>query len=454
MSFSHLDPTTPEQSWRTAGIEHLPTVDIGLLDRANRMIVVGAHPDDEALGCAAVLANAAQAGLDTHVISYTSGEGSHPSSPTHSPVQLARRREAEFRAAMQQLHPRALLEFGNLPDGQLRHHEDEIAQNLMGLVNAAPRPVILVAPYSQDGHIDHETLGRVAQHVAAQTGIVLLEYPIWYWHWADPQDTRWHQWHRVPDPSGLDRRALYKAYPSQVLPLSGAPGDEAIVSPEFLAHFQRGFDTLIISERAYDARDAAAVFDQLHAEQDDPWSLTTSEYEQQKRQALLGIVGSGYRRTLEVGCSIGTLTMELAQRSEHVVALDASSAAIETARRRYWHQPNIDFHCLTVPFEWPEGQYDLVVLSEVGYFMAPEQLQKTLQRIHDSTDTTFVLALCHVLGEITGWPADAASVHQQCHDFWPEAKVVATADTQDYALEVLRIHKTTSARSPGAADDT
>lgn len=452
MSFSHLDPTTPEQTWRNAGIERLATLAPDVLNQVRRMVVIGAHPDDEALGCAALLATAGQLGLETHVVSYTSGEGSHPSSPTHSPEQLARRRETEFSTAMQQLNPQATIEFGYLPDGQLHLHEATLIDHLTELV-AIESATLLVAPYSHDGHIDHETLGRIAHQVAEDAGVQLIEYPIWYWHWAQPEDTRWQQWRSLPDPPGLDRQALYDAYPSQLLPLSNAPGDEAIVSPEFLAHFQRGFDTLIVAERHYDAHDAAAVFDQLHLQKEDPWALATSDYERLKRQALLEMVGSGYRHALEVGCSIGTLTTGLAERSEQVTALDASTTAIETARRRYGQQANIEFQCLTVPFEWPQGQFDLVVLSEVGYFMSTDQLEHTLQRIHDSTDASFVLALCHVLGDIDDWPADAKSVHQQCRNFWSDATVIDSSDSEDYALEVLRIHKGAPGRQVGNIND-
>lgn len=163
------------------------------------MIVTTVHPDDEALGCPALIATARQHGITTHVVSYTSGEASHPSSPSHTPGQLARHREDELHAALTILYPQATLELGHLPDGQLHAHVETITAHLTELVDAAARPTVLVAPFQQDGHSDHDTLGHIVQHVAAQRGTTLLEYPIWYWHWADPADPRWHQWQRVPD---------------------------------------------------------------------------------------------------------------------------------------------------------------------------------------------------------------------------------------------------------------
>lgn len=454
MSFSHLDPTTDEAAWQKAGLSQLPVLDGSVLDSAQSLIVVGAHPDDEALGCAAVIARAAQLGLDTQVVSYTHGEGSHPRSPTHSREQLAQRREAEFHTAMRLLNPRAAIECRDLPDGQLTHHQETLTQHLTGLMQSAPRPAILAAPFHRDGHTDHDTLGQLARRVAKNLGVTLVEYPIWYWHWADPENTTWDHWYRLPDPPELDRRALYGAYPSQVQPLSDAPGDEPIVGSEFLAHFHRGYDTLLVAEHhSYDAQDAATVFDQLHSVTADPWQLASSEYEVTKRHALLSALGSGYHHTLEIGCSIGTLSAGLAEHSGQVTAIDASPTAIETARRRYGDRTTIDFQCLTVPFDWPEAQYDLVVLSEVGYFMAPAQLEQTLQLIHRSTDDIFTVALCHVRGEIADWPADAVSVHEQCRHFWPNATVVTTAHTEHYLLEVWRIDKTAAAaRGLGGSD--
>ena len=64
-------------------------------------------------------------------------------------------------------------------------------------ITAAARPggtaTLIVAPWSADGHKDHDAAGAAAARAAAATGSMLLEYPIWWWHWGSPanDDVPW-----------------------------------------------------------------------------------------------------------------------------------------------------------------------------------------------------------------------------------------------------------------------
>lgn len=115
--------------------------------------------------------------------------------------------------------------------------------------------------------------------------------------------------------------------------------------------------------------DRAAVFDALYARDADPWSFLDSAYEAEKYAATLTALSRPrYRATLEVGCSIGVMTARLAVRSDRVVALDVSAVALTAARERCAGLA-VEFVRTEVPGGWPSGSFDLIVLSELLYFL-------------------------------------------------------------------------------------
>jgi hypothetical protein len=66
---------------------------------------------------------------------------------------------------------------------------------------------------------------------------------------------------------------------------------------------------------------------------------------------------------------------------------------------------------MAVPHDWPEGRFDLVVVSEVGYFLSPADLQGLVQRVGSCLTSDGVVALCHWRHPVRGWPLDASLVH-------------------------------------------
>ena len=116
-------------------------------------------------------------------------------------------------------------------------------------------------------------------------------------------------------------------------------------------------------------------FDALYRGDPDPWDMETSAYEAAKYDATLGALARPrYGAALEVGCSIGVLTARLAARCDRVLALDVSGAALSRARARPG-TGNVEWRRAEVPADWPRGRYDLVVLSEVLYFLEPDEVR-------------------------------------------------------------------------------
>ena len=204
------------------------------------VLVLAAHPDDETLGAGGLIATAAAAGLDVALGVFTAGEHSHPNSTTHPPELLARRREAELRAAANELAPAGVVWLLDLEDGRVAEHEQELVEVLVPALGDARRTLV-VAPWRHDGHPDHEAVGRAAATAAHRTGATLWEYPIWWWHWASPADAPWADLAPAPELSSGRHRAsalAALAHASQVLtePLSTRAGDRRALScePQFV----------------------------------------------------------------------------------------------------------------------------------------------------------------------------------------------------------------------------
>ncbi len=143
----------------------------------------------------------------------------------------------------------------------------------------------------------------------------------------------------------------------------------------------------------------AAYFDRLYAASDDPWQFRSSAYERRKYAATLAALPSRrFRAALEVGCSIGELTRLLAQRCDAVHGLDVAAAPLAVARARCADMPHISFSQLGAPHQWPLGQYDLIVLSEILYFLSPDDLACMARRVCEGLAATGVVLLVNWLG--------------------------------------------------------
>ncbi|PBB43259.1 hypothetical protein CK222_10695 [Mesorhizobium sp. WSM3866] len=102
---------------------------------------------------------------------------------------------------------------------------------------------------------------------------------------------------------------------------------------------------------------------------EDPWNYR-SPYEQEKYERQLEILPAGLiGRALELACAEGHFTRQLAPRVGHLTATDISSVAVERARARCSDQPNVDFGVLDFSAETLPGKMDLIVCSEVLYYL-------------------------------------------------------------------------------------
>jgi predicted TPR repeat methyltransferase len=116
-------------------------------------------------------------------------------------------------------------------------------------------------------------------------------------------------------------------------------------------------------------------FDTLYSNHSDPWNYHSSPFEARKRAATIEALGHRtFERALELGCSIGILTAELARHAEALVGVDGSALACEKARMHLAASPHVQIVQARFPEERAAlevlGQFDLIVLSEVLYFFS------------------------------------------------------------------------------------
>lgn len=168
----------------------------------------------------------------------------------------------------------------------------------------------------------------------------------------------------------------------------------------------------------------AAYFDELYAADEDPWDFETSPYEQAKYDATIAALDGPYETGLEIGCSIGVLTERLQPHVADLLAVDVSEPALAAARRRV---PGVRFERRELPEAFPPGDFELIVASEVLYYLDPPSFEAMLDRLRGT-----VLAV-HWRHPTRTYPMTGDEVHDALtRRLGPPAY---SAPTPDYRLD-------------------
>lgn len=123
----------------------------------------------------------------------------------------------------------------------------------------------------------------------------------------------------------------------------------------------------------------AEYFEQMYAGSADPWSLASRWYEQRKYAlTVAALPRPTYRRGFEPGCSVGVLTELLAGRCDELLSADRAASAVATTRERVARFPHVQVEQRELPEQWPAGTFDLVVLSEVAYYLDADACERLI----------------------------------------------------------------------------
>jgi cyclopropane fatty-acyl-phospholipid synthase-like methyltransferase len=163
------------------------------------------------------------------------------------------------------------------------------------------------------------------------------------------------------------------------------------------------------------ARLPDAYFDRMYAGTDDPWQLSTRWYEQRKYAITLALLPHRrYQHAFEPGCSIGTLTELLALRCDRVTAVDVAASGVRTAEARLREaslQDRVTVARSSLDEAWPAGPFDLLVLSEVAYYLEAGTLAAVLRRQCRGLQPGATVVAAHWRHAVADYPLTGDEAH-------------------------------------------
>ena len=158
----------------------------------------------------------------------------------------------------------------------------------------------------------------------------------------------------------------------------------------------------------------STYFDDVYRANDDPWNFETSPYELDKYAATLAALPKErYENAFEIGCSIGVLSELLAQRCNRLLAVDASELPLHVARKRLAPYEQVTVEQRSIPAQFPDEQFDLILLSEVGYYLVLEDLRRVRQQMLDHLTPNGHLILVHWTPFVPDYPLTGDQVHDE-----------------------------------------
>jgi predicted TPR repeat methyltransferase len=155
-------------------------------------------------------------------------------------------------------------------------------------------------------------------------------------------------------------------------------------------------------------------FEDLYARSADPWEFATSDYEREKyADTLEALEDERFARGLEVGSSIGVFTEQLAERCDELVAIDVSEQALARARERLGDRPGVVLERMSFPEEMPTGPWDLVVCSEVLYYLDPTAFDLAVERLRTALGAGATVLAVHWRPPTKTYPLRGDEVHDR-----------------------------------------
>jgi LmbE family N-acetylglucosaminyl deacetylase len=238
---------TPAAVWRAS--PHIARLGAFELGAPTKVVLVVPHPDDEVFGAGGLIQHVIAQGIALHILAVTDGEASHPLSTEAARLDLRATRAGERAEALSRLGwsaPR--ITSMRIPDGRVAEHRERLHAALADLLTPGD---LCLAPWSRDGHPDHDACGQAASTVGAGVGARTAHYLVWAWHWADPagSDIPWESCRRLDlSPRAAARkRWATGAFRSQTRPLGPAREDAAVLPAPVLRRFWQRFEIYIES---------------------------------------------------------------------------------------------------------------------------------------------------------------------------------------------------------------
>ncbi|WP_326808510.1 MULTISPECIES: SAM-dependent methyltransferase [unclassified Streptomyces] len=181
-----------------------------------------------------------------------------------------------------------------------------------------------------------------------------------------------------------------------------------------------------------------AYFDGRYARDPDPWGMATKWYERRKYAVTLAALPrAGYRDCFEPGCGTGELTRLLAPRCERLLAVDFAESAVGSARSAVSEFAHVEVRQATLPEDLPDGRYDLVVVSEILYYLSGDDLKVTLDGLLGRLEAGGDLVVVHCRASDRRHGYDGFNVHSSVASR-PELESLVHHEDEEFVLDVFR----------------
>jgi SAM-dependent methyltransferase len=160
-----------------------------------------------------------------------------------------------------------------------------------------------------------------------------------------------------------------------------------------------------------------AYFERMYRDREDPWGFTDRWYEERKRALTMAMLPCRrFRRVFEPGCSIGNLTALLVDRWDEILASDIVDAALHRARERLSEavsEGRARVQKWSLRWSWPDEVFDLIVLSEVCFYVTAPELDRLLDSACAHLDAGGVLLAAHWRHVVDDYPMTADAAHER-----------------------------------------
>lgn len=188
--------------------------------------------------------------------------------------------------------------------------------------------------------------------------------------------------------------------------------------------------------------DAAEYVHAMYAGSDDPWQIGAGFYERRKREIVLACLPQQrFRSAFEPGCGTGELTLPLAERCDRLLAADLVPRAVQLARQRLGSsydkagESGVEIRQLGLP-DWPsDRRFDLVVLSELGYYVSPSDWRNAIGRMAETLLESWTVVACHWMRPFAERLQSTDDIHAAISERLPERRLLLLQDA-DFRLEV------------------
>ncbi len=191
-------------------------------------------------------------------------------------------------------------------------------------------------------------------------------------------------------------------------------------------------------------------FDALYAvNKGDPWQYEQRWYEQRKRDITLAVLPNAqFSTAIEIGCSNGVLSEQLAARCQKLYCLDANQVAVSLAKQRLRQHRHVQVIQGIIPQDLPQQKFDLIVLSEVLYYLDHTSLLQVIEWLNTALNPNGSIVACHWLKPIQHFDMTGQAVHALLKEKLSYPHYLELKDA-DFLLDVWRHTQTSIADEEG-----